>query len=241
MQSLFLPFVVYFLAFNLYATYFHSYALSEMSTVEVYSCIAVLGVWALIFVKFALVELAQLLSGPITYIKDFWNIMDAISLVSCAFYILLSLTTQETPSLNVLGAFSCFLLWIKLFYWMRLFKAFSAFIRIITTIIADVQVFLVMLLMCLSAFANVLLILDDNRVNANQSMIVESYIGIAPIDALLHAYLTGLGEFGMDNYSDGDKYFTWIMFLFATLLVQLIFMNMLIAIMSDSFARISAI
>lgn len=67
------------------------------------------------------------------------------------------------------------------------------------------------------------------------------YTGIVPIDALLHAYLTGLGDFNKDNYSAGDNKTMWLMFFIATILVQLVFMNMLIAIMGESFGRITAI
>lgn len=58
---------------------------------------------------------------------------------------------------------------------------------------------------------------------------------------MIHAYLTGLGDFNKDNYSISDDVIVWVMFLLATFLVQLVFMNMLIAIMGESFGRITAI
>lgn len=45
----------------------------------------------------------------------------------------------------------------------------------------------------------------------------------------------------MDTYSEENAAIMWVMFILATIIVQLIFMNMLIAIMSNSFARITAI
>ena len=65
-----------------------------------------------------------------------------------------------------------------------------------------------MFFLCLAAFANCLMILQNNRANCDASVdptcapaIFDSYIGIGPIDALIHAYLTGLGDFNKDNYS----------------------------------------
>lgn len=104
----------------------------------------------------------------------------------------------------------------------------------------DIRVFSIMLLFCLAAFANVLMILDNNRDNPEDKNIA-AYTGSFIFDAMIHAYLTGLGDFNKDNYSLSDDVIVWIMFLIATFLVQLVFMNMLIAIMGESFGRITAI
>lgn len=130
-------------------------------------------------------------------------------------------------------------MYLKFFYWMRLFKSFSAFIRMITEIIKDIQVFIVMFVISLAAFANVIFILNLNR--AAGDSLYEPLIGVAPIDAMIHAYLTGLGDFNDQNYSSENATVVWVMFIVATLIVQLIFMNMLIAIMQASFSRITAI
>ena len=125
---------------------------------------------------------------------------------------------------------------------MRLFRPFSAFIRMISEIFKDIRVFLVMLLISLAAFANIIFVLNLNRENATKAEpIYEGYLNFQPMDAFIHAYLTGLGDFGMDTYSEEDATLVWIMFVLATIIVQIIFMNLLIAIMGESFARITAI
>ena len=58
---------------------------------------------------------------------------------------------------------------------------------------------------------------------------------------MIHAYLMGLGDFNRDTYSSKDAKVIWIMFIMATLIVALIFMNLLIAIMGESFSRINGI
>ncbi len=146
-----------------------------------------------------------------------------------------------------MGSVAVFIMWIKLFYWMRLFKSFSAFIRMITEIFKDIKVFLVMLLIALGAFTNVIFVLNLNRKesacadNPDCGPIYEPLVGFGPVDALIHAYLTGLGDFNKDSYSADDATVVWVMFILATIIVQLIFLNLLIAIMGESFSRISAI
>ena len=52
-------------------------------------------------------------------------------------------------------------------------------------------------------------------------------------------YLVALGDFDEDAYSEGDnKIVIWIMFLSASFILLVVFMNMLIAIMGDTFGSV---
>lgn len=48
-----------------------------------------------------------------------------------------------------------------------------------------------------------------------------------------------MGEYATDTFSLADNALCWIIFLIATVVLQLIFMNMLIAIMGETFGRVS--
>jgi len=57
--------------------------------------------------------------------------------------------------------------------------------------------------------------------------------------ALKHVYRIALGDFDTDEYSLGDgnnEIVLWILFLFSSLLLCIHLLNMLIAIMGESFA-----
>lgn len=48
--------------------------------------------------------------------------------------------------------------------------------------------------------------------------------------------------FSLDNYSTGPNVYTvWSLFIFGTFLIIIVFLNMLIAIMSDTFAEVQGI
>ena len=52
-------------------------------------------------------------------------------------------------------------------------------------------------------------------------------------------YLLALGEFDMDGFKEGPNvYFAWFFFLLATFLVLVVFMNMLIAMMGETFGAV---
>ena len=62
-----------------------------------------------------------------------------------------------------LGAIATIILWLKLFYFLRIFETTSPLIRMITQIIIDIQVFLIVLILAVVAFANGFYLLSINR------------------------------------------------------------------------------
>ena len=62
-------------------------------------------------------------------------------------------------------------------------------------------------------------------------------------NAIVHIYLISLGEFSTDDYGNRgslQKTVIWILFLSATFFIQITFMNMLIAIMSNTYSETMA-
>lgn len=93
------------------------------------------------------------------------------------------------------------------------------------------------------AFSNFFLILQLNLDNNDEDApnIVESSVGNSYIDAIISMYLLALGEFNTDGYTSGNNPFAaWFMFIFATLILLLLFMNMLIAVMAEPFGDVAA-
>jgi hypothetical protein len=100
---------------------------------------------------------------------------------------------------------------------------------------------MLMVLIIVMAFANFFLIINLNMQGREDGLVyVNSYLGIQSLDAIISAYFMGLGEFAYDGYSDGpNKYSAWAMFLLATFLTCVVFMNMLIAIMGETFGAVT--
>lgn len=240
-NQLFLPFTVYFTSFVLYSGYFAKNETTELSPMFVCEIICIV-LFGKTFFTFLILEIIQIKSNGLSYFFDVWNVIDLTSLGINAVYVYGEITNNISYGwLQVIGSCAVMLMWFKLFYWMRLFKPFSAFIRMITEIIKDIKVFMVMLIISLMAFANIIFVLNANRLHEDKDPIFDALVGIPPVDAIIHAYLTGLGDFNKDFYSEDNSRVVWIMFILATIIVQLIFLNLLIAIMGESFARITAI
>mmetsp|Transcript_32046 Transcript_32046/g.23688 ORF Transcript_32046/g.23688 Transcript_32046/m.23688 type:complete len:111 (+) Transcript_32046:200-532(+) len=59
------------------------------------------------------------------------------------------------------------------------------------------------------------------------------------IDSLLYSYQLTVGEFGTDTFAEStNPALLWTLFILATLFTLIILLNMLVAIMGDSFNRV---
>ena len=141
---------------------------------------------------------------------------------------------------------------------MRIFSDLGFYVYLILETLRDTKYFLILVLMVLITFANALYILEianhptatvsddtalelpteDDSTNAIDRMIQRAYNSTF-VDSVVNQYLLGLGEFQYDGFaSNPSGPLIWTLFLLSTFLTQVTFMNMLIAIMSDTFARV---
>ena len=59
---------------------------------------------------------------------------------------------------------------------------------------------------------------------------------------MTNQYILALGEFNTENFKfEGEDYLIWFIFICTTFITQITFLNMLIAIMGDTFDRVSEV
>ena len=133
-----MPFIFYFSSFIAYTGYFSHQEDTELSFNFILEMIC-LVICGKMYMTFMILELIQLKKDGFRYFVSGWNVIDFCSLGLNAFYIYGEVTNEISHyNLQIVGSVAVFIMWIKLFYWMRLFKPFSAFIRMITEILKDI-------------------------------------------------------------------------------------------------------
>lgn len=101
---------------------------------------------------------------------------------------------------------------------------------------------MLMVLIILMSFSNFIYVIN---VNLNHmypdNSYYKKYTGVGVIDVVISVYMLGmLGDFESEVYITGyDRYYAIVMFLIATYLISVVFMNMLIAIMGETFTMVS--
>jgi len=99
---------------------------------------------------------------------------------------------------------------------------------------------MIMVAIIIFAFGNYFFVINNNLKFGDdpEQTYYDSYYGNSVGDVLVSVYLLGaLGDFDSGLYSEGpDKYAAMTMFLLALFIIAVVFMNMLIAIMGETFA-----
>lgn len=83
-------------------------------------------------------EMTQFYQEKLAYLSDPWNWIDLLSFIFNGFFLVfinLNVAMGEIvipiAFTRIFGAFCCFWMWIKVFYWMRLFSTTAYFINLI--------------------------------------------------------------------------------------------------------------
>lgn len=83
------------------------------------ACLVIAG---MMFLKFCILEIIQISRDKFSYFTDFWNMLDLTSLILNATYVYCELNnTISENSINLVGSIAIAIMWVKMFYWMRIF------------------------------------------------------------------------------------------------------------------------
>lgn len=124
------------------------------------------------------------------------------------------------------------LMWLKLFYFGRIFFVTAAMIRMVIEITYDMRIFLVIFILTVAGFAHCFFLIARNYDKD------DLFTGNTLWRAFIYSYRQILGDFDTEAYVDTDKYYLYFIWILSTLIALIIFLNLLIAIMGDTFDRV---
>ena len=79
----------------------------------------------------------------------------------------------------------------------------------------------------------------EQGVKEGDSPIISEVFGFFYFDSIYNQYMLSLGDFDMNGFDDHQSSgLVYILFIFATLFTQITFLNMLVAIMSNTFEQV---
>ena len=232
---LFLPYLCYFFLFVFYATYLHKKQVeNEEGAWEGFGIASTLSIIALLMfiIYFAYFEFRQILFHKVYYFVSFWNMMDLVSLLLNTIILIADLSGLPEEELVTLSACAVLIMWLKVFYFGRIFLSTAAMIRMVLEITYDMKFFLMVLLIAIAGFGNCFLILARNYGTE------ELFTGNNYFRAFIYSYNQALGNFDTSAYEDTDKYLLYAIWFMNTIITLIIFLNLLVAIMGDTFDRV---
>jgi hypothetical protein len=148
----------------------------------------------------------------------------------------------EIQIIRTVGALAGWVMWVKVFYWMRMFKDTSYFIILIMRTITDSLSFMIMLFIILFAYANMNFILQLNiegKEYKDDVYVTEYAKGHGIFNSIMAQYMIALGNFDAGSIGTGPSmFFAWAAFLSSSYVLTIVFMNLLIAIMGNTFGEV---
>lgn len=137
----------------------------------------------------------------------------------------------ENVSDMIITSVNSLLLWFKLLYFLRIFEGTGYLINMLIEVVKDMRYFILVLLITIIAFANSYFTIS--RANDDENEFASTYI-----DALLYSYEMALGNWDLGSMGEVALPYAYILFVIATLFNTIIMLNLLIAIISDTYARV---
>mmetsp|Transcript_25128 Transcript_25128/g.17794 ORF Transcript_25128/g.17794 Transcript_25128/m.17794 type:complete len:141 (+) Transcript_25128:1888-2310(+) len=101
--------------------------------------------------------------GFVDYLGDNWNRIDLSSIIMNVGVIISYTAGANVSMVRAFASIAVFIMWLKMFYWLRIFEPTASFIRMISEILSDSITFMVMLALCIIMFANPVEVLNENR------------------------------------------------------------------------------
>ena len=143
--------------------------------------------------------------------------------------VILDLTDVKADDVNAVSSIAVLFMWLRFLLMLRLFSKTAYLISMIQAIILKGN-FVLALLIAIFAFANTFFILGRND--------PDNFSGNNIWDAFIFSYRMGLGDFNTDNFDTKDEVLVWIFWFLNTLIILIILLNLVIAIMGDTFDRV---
>jgi Ion transport protein len=174
------------------------------------------------------------------YYSSVWNFLDVILpvlIVVVISYHLAELRDAEymRPAfIETVHSVSSLLSWIKFLYFLRIFKHTAYLINMINTVIYDMRIFLLILTIIYLGFGEAFLRLSER--SSEESAWLADYG-----HALIYSFRLSIGDTDTETYDDSvQKGTVWVLFVLCILYTNVVMLNLLIAIISESFGKINS-
>jgi len=187
-KFVFLPYLVYATCFISYMTFYFKLEAKSTKVQSRWLQSPLLGLCVIYSCLQLYFEGRQLAKNPSEYFLSqgfIWNFLDLISsllVLSTSIVVLAALDIGDF--ILIIGGMASFVIWLKIFYYLRIFRPTSSFIRMIVEMFKDIRIFLLIFFIGIFAFANFYYILDQGNSEKVVGVYGGSYTG-----AVIYTYM----------------------------------------------------
>ena len=169
------------------------------------------------------------------YFNDTWNYVDIALFFTFGIELLVNYLVV-IPGFDkvkkLLQTIIILISFLKLNYFLRLFEGFSFLVSMLRGVFLDLKFFLSFFAFVVITFSLILSVLIPSTSN--------EYPGTWMFSFLVIAFRTSLGDFEIDDYRGDDvemKELVWFVWLILMIVGNVIFMNFIVAVVSESYEK----
>ncbi|CDW84476.1 wd-40 repeat protein [Stylonychia lemnae] len=192
---------------------------------------AICSIVLLYFLKY---EINQIKVQGKEYFSDGWNYFDFMLIIAYTTYCILDFTIDIEDFLIFIRILVIVLSFMKLFFFLRIYDGFSFLVQMMAGVFKDLSYFLMFFIIIIFQFGMIFLVLF-------KAQEIDEYNGVNKVGYFLMAFRISSGDFQLDDYhtqNDGLVIITWMIWLIAVMTLNIIFMNFIIAVISESYERV---
>ena len=136
------------------------------------------------------------------------------------------------------------MMWIKLFDWLRLFSKTAIYPVLLNEVLKDIAPYSMMMAIIFGVFGNFMFIYHAKILYDGSEALkgLEEDIGMDMFTHMMNELLIMAGEYHYEDFKQSQSklqfYVIWLCFMLAIIMTQVVFLNTLIAIISDTFERV---
>ncbi|CDW74716.1 wd-40 repeat protein [Stylonychia lemnae] len=238
-----------FLAFFIFDTFYSTYSSkvskedynqnqglkeSEAQQPNIWIKISTKAICTFVLIYFLIYEVQQVIIQRGNYFDDGWNYFDFSHIASFTVYCILDFTAENQDNLILIKILVIILSFMKLFFFLRIYDGFSFLVQMMGGVFKDIKYFLSFFLIMILQFGMIFLVLF-------KADSIEEYNGVNYFAYFLMAFRISSGDFNVDNYQKQGEIlviFSWIIWLIAVMTLNIVFMNFIIAVISESYERV---
>lgn len=239
-RRLFMPFAAFLILFVTYLNVVYEMRFSEDKDVRLFWApidLGFMGLLGVFSVYFLANEVKQLTNDGLAYLTSIWNFIDIIPPIGIFLMLIANIISSFVDIDNTIErsiqAIATFFMWFKLLYFLRIFKNTGYLIRMVIVVTYDMRFFLLVLLITIAAFGDSMLSMSLGNPIGDQR-----FIG-SFTEALTFTYRMVLGDWESSEFGEVGVPLVWILFLLCTLFNMIVMLNLLIAIISETFAKVN--
>jgi hypothetical protein len=236
-----IPFLIYFVTFIAYATFIHEDETNEdESWGNWYIASFTLQIIILTLSGYHIaLELLYIKKKKLKYFSTIFSYVNIITIGLAIATVVIDMTGTRERVFIPVAALGVIFMWLKLFFFGRIINSTSTIVRMILEISKDMVPFLLLVIIVILGFTNGLYIIAYSTDPDEGEGKIMRFTNNNVFLAITYTWQNGLGEF--DTSAFEDNYFTvlvYVIWFLWTFLILIVFLNLLIAVLSDSFDKI---